>query len=255
MAEYRRNQEMLAQVPPSTPAGFTADAPAARTIVTSALSAGRELLGEIEAKQVLQAYGIPVVMTRLATSPDSAAGIAAELGFPVALKIFSADLSHKSDVGGVALNLHSAAAVREAAEAMRARVHALRPQARLDGFTVQPMVHRPGAHELIVGAATDPTFGPVVLFGQGGTAVEVIGDRAVALPPLNMVLARELVSRTRISRLLAAHRDQPAADIDAICRVLMQVAQLIADIPEVVELDLNPLLADGSTSRTGMSVS
>jgi acetyltransferase len=244
LVEYRRNQEMLAQIPPSIPSGFTADESAVRAIVQSALSAGRELLGELEAKQVLQAYGIPVVTTRVAASPDIAVGIATEMGFPVVLKIFSPDLSHKSDVGGVALNLQSAAAVREAAESMQARARAMRPQARLDGFTVQPMVQRPGAHELIVGAATDPTFGPVVLFGQGGTAVEVIADRAIALPPLNMVLARELVSRTRISRLLAAHRDQPATDIDAICRVLMQIAQLIADIPEVAELDLNPLLAN-----------
>ena len=244
LVEYRRNQEMLAQIPPSIPAGFTADESAVRAIVRSALAAGTELLGELEAIQVLQAYGIPVVMTRVATSPDSAAGIAAELGFPVALKIFSPDLSHKSDVGGVALNLQSAAAVRQAAQAMQARVRDMRPQARLDGFTVQPMVQRPGAHELIIGATTDPTFGPVVLFGEGGISVEVIGDRAVALPPLNLVLARELISRTRISRLLAAHREQPATDIDAICRVLMQIAQLIADIPEVAELDLNPLLAD-----------
>jgi len=244
MVDYRRNQETLAQVPPSILAGSTADMPAVRSIVQSALAAGTGLLGELDAKKVLQACGIPVVTTRLASSADIAATLAVELGFPVALKIFSPDLSHKSDVGGVALNLQSATAVREAAAAMQARVHRLRPQARLDGFTVQPMVQRPGAHELIVGAATDPTFGPVVLFGEGGTSVEVIGDRAVALPPLNMMLARELISRTRISRLLAAHRDKPAADTDAICRVLMQISQLVSDVPEIVELDLNPLLAD-----------
>ena len=244
MVDYRRNQETLAQVPPSILAGSTADMPAVRSIVQSALAAGTSLLGELDAKKVLQACGIPVVTTRLASSADIAATLAVELGFPVALKIFSPDLSHKSDVGGVALNLQSATAVREAAAAMQARVRRLRPQARLDGFTVQPMVQRPGAHELIVGAATDPTFGPVVLFGEGGTSVEVIGDRAVALPPLNMMLARELISRTRISRLLAAHRDKPAADTDAICRVLMQISQLVSDVPEIVELDLNPLLAD-----------
>jgi acetyltransferase len=127
---------------------------------------------------------------------------------------------------------------------MEARLHRLRPEAHLTGFTVQPMAQRPGAHELIVGAATDATFGPVILFGHGGTAVEVIADRAMALPPLNVALAREVISRTRISRLLAGYRDRPAADQDAICGVLIRTAQLIADVPEIVELDINPLLAD-----------
>ena len=166
------------------------------------------------------------------------------MGFPVALKILSPDVTHKSDVGGVALNLDSSQAVREAAQAMEARLRRLRPHARLTGFTVQPMAQRPGAYELIVGATTDATFGPVILFGQGGTAVEVIADRAVALPPLNVALAREVISRTRISRLLAGYRDRPAADQDAICGVLIRAAQLIADIPEIVEIDINPLLTD-----------
>jgi acetyltransferase len=146
----------------------------------------------------------------------------------------------------VVLDLGDAASVRAAAEAMLARVHARRPGARLAGFSVQTMVRRAQARELIVGASIDPVFGPVVLFGQGGTAVEVLADRAIGLPPLNLPLARALVARTRVARLLAAWRDTPAADLPAIYRVLAAVSQLLADLPELAELDINPLLADDS---------
>ena len=244
MEEFRRNQESLMQIPPSAPADLGADVDTARAIVASVLDEGREILTEVEAKDVLRAYGIPVVTTRISTSPENAARLSVEMGFPVALKILSPDVTHKSDVGGVALNLESAQAVREAAQAMQTRLSKLRPEARLSGFTVQPMAQRPGAQELIIGAATDATFGPVILFGQGGTAVEVIADRAVALPPLNAALARDVISRTRISKLLAGYRDRPPADQNAICGVLIRIAQLIADVPEIVELDINPLLAD-----------
>ena len=246
MAEYRRNQDSLMQIPPSAHADFSADVEAARRIVDKVLGEGREILSEVEAKDVLRAYGIPAVATRIADSPENAARLSGEIGFPVALKILSPDVTHKSDVGGVALNLETGDAVREAAQAMEARLRRVHPQGRLRGFTVQPMAQRAGAQELIVGAATDATFGPVILFGEGGTAVEVIADRAVALPPLNMALAREVVSRTRIAKLLAGYRDRPAADQDAICGVLIRTAHLIADIPEIVELDINPLLADAS---------
>ncbi|HKQ22835.1 MAG TPA: bifunctional acetate--CoA ligase family protein/GNAT family N-acetyltransferase [Burkholderiales bacterium] len=244
MAEFRRNQESLMQTPSSAPTDFRADVDAVRTIVGKVLDEGREILTEVEAKGILQTYGVPVVTTRIATSPEAAARLADEMGFPVAVKILSPDVTHKSDVGGVALNLESGHAVWEAAQEMEARLRRMLRHARLAGFTVQRMAQRPGAVELIVGAATDATFGPVVLFGHGGTAVEVIGDRTVALPPLNVALAREVISRTRISRLLAGYRDRPAADLDAICGVLIRTAQLIADIPEIVEIDLNPLLAD-----------
>jgi acetyltransferase len=162
----------------------------------------------------------------------------------VAVKILSPQVTHKTDVGGVALDLATPAAVREAAHAMRRRLRESRPDAVLAGFVVQPMARRPGAHELIVGAATDSVFGPVLLFGQGGTAVEVIGDRAVGLPPLNLRLARELIGRTRVSRLLEGYRGRPGADRDAICVTLVALAQLVVDLREVVEIDVNPLLAD-----------
>ena len=168
----------------------------------------------------------------------------ARIGFPVALKILSPDIGHKSDVGGVRLDLRDEAEARAAASSMLERVRLARPQARLNGFTVQAMLHRPMAQELIVGASVDPTFGPVLLFGQGGTSVEVVADRAIALPPLNRVLARELISRTRVTRLLAGYRDHPPAQLDAIADVLIALSQMLADLPELAELDINPLLAD-----------
>jgi acetyltransferase len=244
MAQYRRNQQLMLQVPPSTPAGPPADRAAARSAVHGALAQGREMLSEPEVKALLNAYRIPIVAARDVPGDDEAVAAAAAIGFPVALKILSPDITHKSDVGGVALDLLDAAAVRAAAQAMRARLSALKPGARLNGWTVQAMARRPEAVELIAGAATDPVFGPVILFGQGGIAVEVIADRALALPPLDMTLARDLVSRTRAAKLLAGYRNRAPADLDAVCRILIRVAQLVADLPEVAELDINPLLAD-----------
>ena len=244
MVRYRRNQEILTQVPPSAPTDFTPMPGAARSVIEKALVEGRELLTEPEAKQMLAAYGIPVVPTRVAADPAQAAEVAREVGLPVALKILSPDITHKSDVGGVALGLDTPEEVRAAAEAMRARIRKNLPEALLTGFTVQRMASRPQAHELIIGMTTDSIFGPVILFGRGGTAVEVIGDRAVALPPLNMSLAHHLISRTRVSALLRGYRDRPPADIDAICLTLIQISQLIVDRPEIIELDINPLFAD-----------
>jgi acetyltransferase len=151
---------------------------------------------------------------------------------------------HKSEVGGVRLNLTSPDAVREAARDILAHAKAAQPQARIGGVTVFPMIARPGARELIAGIADDPTFGPVIVFGQGGTAVEIINDKALALPPLDLALAHALIARTRVARLLKAYRNIPAADETAVALVLVKLAQLAADLPQVREVDLNPLLAD-----------
>jgi acetyltransferase len=241
---YRDNQDALAQCPPLGE-HVVVDAAAVAARVDHALSDGREWLSEPEAKALLAACGVPVVGTRV-VPPDAQAALAAarELGLPVVLKILSPQITHKSDVGGVALNLETDAAVEEAARAMLARVARLQPHAQVEGFTVQTMVRRPRAQELIVGASIDPLFGPVILFGQGGTAVEVMADRALALPPLNRPLARALIRRTRVSRLLDGWRDVPAADSAAVERVLMAVAELLATEPRIAELDINPLLAD-----------
>ena len=245
VVQYKRNQELLMEVPPSRSAEFVHDPARARAIVSKVLAEGRTLLSEPEAKAVLSAFSIPVVETQFAATASDAARLASNIGFPIALKIVSPEVTHKSDVGGVALNLQSAAAVEAAATAMQAKLQHHRPGARLEGFSVQAMAGKPQPYELIVGAATDPVFGPVILFGRGGTAVEVSPDRAIGLPPLNMVLARELISRTRIAKLLKGYRDRPAADLAAIGRTLIQISHLMADVPEIVELDINPLWADG----------
>jgi acetyltransferase len=246
IVQYRRNQNLLMQVPPSLPADFTPDRAKAQTVIRDALAGGRRVLSEPEAKTMLAAYGIPVVETRIAHTIEEAVQAAQQIGFPAAVKILSSDITHKTDVGGVVLDLETPDAVRAAATAMRKRLQELRPDARVQGFSVQAMARRPQAHELIVGVTTDPVFGPVILFGQGGIAVEVTADHAIALPPLNMVLARELISRTRVAKLLAGYRDRPPADIDAICRTLIQVSHLVTDIAEISELDINPLLADSN---------
>ncbi len=244
LVQYRRNQELLMETPPSAPTEFKPATATARLVVENAISNDTEVMSEPEAKAVLSAYGVPTIETHIARTPADAARLAREMGGPVALKILSHDISHKSDVGGVRLNLTTPVEVEKAAEAMLERVGKGFPNARIQGFTVQKMARRPGAHELIVGVSTDPIFGPVILFGQGGTAVEVIGDRAVALPPLNMSLAREMIERTRVYKLLKGYRDRPPVNLDAICLALMQISQLIIDIPEIAELDINPLFAD-----------
>jgi acetyltransferase len=245
MVHYRRIQAQLTEEGlPAPPVDLASNTTQARSVIKAALDAGRDLLTEPEAKTVLAAYGIPVVTTRFARTPDECATLAAELGGSLALKIVSPEITHKSDVGGVTLDLETPAEVRAAAVTMQHRVQEARPDATITGFSVQTMVRRPHAHELIVGVTTDPIFGPVILFGQGGSAVEVIGDRAVALPPLNLNRARDLVARTRVARLLAGYRNHPPADMAAICTTLLRVAQMVGDLPELCELDINPLLAD-----------
>lgn len=243
---YRRNQEMLTEAP-SASENAAPDLAAARRQLDGVLAEGREWLDEQEAKEVLKAYGVPVAPTiAVAASAQAIFAAAQEVGYPVALKIVSRDITHKSDVGGVRLDLRDQASLDHAVSEMLQAVRTARPDAHVDGFTVQRMVRRPHAQEVIVGASIDSVFGPVILCGQGGTAVEVTADSAVALPPLNRSLARELVSRTRISRLLAGYRDHPPARMDALYDVLIAVSQMLADLPQLAELDINPLFVDES---------
>ncbi len=244
MVQYQRNQKLLMEVPPSVPQHFSPDHAVARRLIETALAAGREWLSEPEAKEMLDAYRIPAVPTRVARTAEEAAAAAAAFDARAALKILSPDITHKSDVGGVALDLETPEAVRQAAETMLKRLGESHPKARIEGFTVEPMVSRPGAYELILGMSVDSQFGPVLLFGHGGTGTEVIGDTALALAPLNMALARELMSRTRIVRLLQGFRSNPPAALDAIALTLVKISQLAVDLAEVVELDINPLYAD-----------
>ena len=245
LTTYRRNQEQLMQAPPARTAHAHIDLAAVSALIDGVLAQGRELLTEPEAKDLLAAAGVPVAATRI-VGPDPEAAVAAArvMGFPAVLKILSPQITHKSDVRGVALRLEDEAEVRGAATAMLARVQRLRPDAQILGFTVQQHVQRPRALELIVGSHVDPLFGPVILFGQGGTAVEVVADRAVALPPLNEPLAGALIDRTRVAKLLAGWRDVPAADRGALVDVLTTLSQLLADEPRIAEIDVNPLLAD-----------
>ncbi|SEM46691.1 acetyltransferase [Pseudoxanthomonas sp. GM95] len=247
LVRYREAQAALMETPPSLPEDFVVDTAAARAIVEAALADGRQWLDPIAATNVLRAYGIPTARIWAAADADAAVKLAQPLldeGLPVAVKVLSADITHKSDVDGVRLNLVSAEAVHAATSALIERARRLRPDARIDGVVVQPTVLRPKSRELIAGIADDAVFGPVIVFGRGGTAVEVIDDVALALPPLDLRLAHELIGRTRVSRILKAYRDVPAADERAVALVLVKLAQLAADIPEIRELDINPLLAD-----------
>jgi acetyltransferase len=240
---HRRAQELLLETPAARPDQFAPDAARAHAVIAGALAEGREWLGAEEVASVLAAYGIPLPQSRFAADVEQAAEAAAAIGTPVALKIRSPDLVHKSDAGGVVLDLDGAEAVRREAAAMRERLQKALPQIRIDGFLVQEMVRFPGALELILGILDDAVFGPVVLFGQGGTAVEVVRDTTLELPPLNEALARAQMARTRVWRLLQGYRGQPRAALETIALMLVRVGQLATEHPEIRELDINPLLA------------
>jgi acetyltransferase len=247
LARYAEVRDALMETPPSLPQNFKPDVAAARRPVDAAIRDGRRWLDPLEVVEVMKAYDIPTVPTLLARDPDEAGAVARPFlsaGTPVVVKILSRDIVHKSDVGGVRLNLASEAAVRTAVAEVIASAHAAMPSARIAGVTIQPMIVRPKANELIVGIADDPTFGPVLAFGAGGTAVEVLDDKALALPPLDLKMANELIARTRISRILKGYRDVPAAKVADVALTLVKLAQLAADVPELRELDINPLLAD-----------
>jgi acetyltransferase len=243
MVSHRRGFETLIQTPPALPVEFRADREAARRIIRCALEEGRDFLRLAETTAVLAAYEVPVGELQMVETPEQAGRVARTLGFPVDVAIRSPQIRRKREVGGIARGLQSAEAVEEAARSMIARVAEWRPDARVTGFSVQRVPPRRFARELFVGAAVDPLFGPVMLFGEGRDT-ELLRDVAVALPPLNLPLARELVGRTRVAALLEASANWPAADLDAICLTLMKVSQLVADHPEIVEIDVNPLLAD-----------
>jgi acetyltransferase len=242
MVQYRHNQELLYERPEALPPGSQPDAATVRTIFARARSAGRTLLTEAEAKQALAAYGLPVTPAVACRDAGEAVAAATRLGYPVVLKLLSTTLTHKSDVGGVQLNLADEAAVRSAFATIRDNVNRLgRPEA-FEGVTVQPMVRERGL-ELIVGSSVDRQFGPVILFGAGGVLVEILQDRALALPPLNRTLARRLMERTKIYPALKGVRGQRPANLEALETLLVRFSQFLVDFPEVGEVDMNPVLA------------
>ena len=244
LVNYYRNQKLLLETPGPLSRGKVPDVEGARLIIESALSEGRKVLSESESKAVLHAFHIPAAQASVVRSPNEALVQAENLGFPVALKINSPDISHKSDSGGVRLGISNAQGVRSAYNDIIATVRKNRPNARIDGVTIEPMLQRPNGRELLVGLITDPAFGPVITFGAGGTAVEVMGDRAVTLPPLNRRLVRDLVSQTRVYRLLGDFRHMPMANMDALEQVLLRVSEIACELPQIKELDINPLIAD-----------
>ncbi len=248
LVRYREAQQALMETPPSLPADFAFDAPAARGLVEAAIGRGEVQLDPQTTARILAAYGLACEAPLAAADPVAAVAAAAPLlaaGRTVAVKIDSPDIPHKTVVDGVRLNLASERAVRDAATDVLRLARERRPDARIRGVTVQAMVDRPHARELIAAIADDPVFGPVIVFGRGGTAVRVVDDLALALPPLDLRLAHELIGRTRVARRLKAHRNQPAADERAIALVLVKLAQLAADVPGIRQMSLNPLLADG----------
>ncbi len=235
----RRNLEGLLRTPPPR-RGLAVDRAAARAVVASVLGEGRSLLSAPEAKALVRAYGVPVLEGLTATDPQGAAEAAKRLGPKVALKILSPDITHKSDVGGVALNVEQAD-VAAIAEGMLRTVRTAAPEARLEGFAVEAIAPEDYGVELIVGLNDDRTFGPVLLVGAGGVAVELLDDKALALPPLNLTSAREMIAKTRVSRLLTGYRNVPPVDLDAVAAVLVALSDMVVDLPELVELDINPL--------------
>lgn len=247
LSEWSRAQRALMRTPSSSSEDTTSDREAVRAIFRQVAKEGRRMLTEPEAKAAISAYGIPVPETIVAKSPaeaEIAAGRLLKTSEHVVVKLLSKTISHKSDIGGVVLNIATAAAVGEAARSIEARVRKHAPKADIEGYAVQPMVVRKQAQELILGMNRDPIFGPVVLFGAGGVAVEVMDDTAIALPPLDDVLASDLIGQTRIGRLLAGFRDRQPADRGAITAALNGLSQLIVDFPCLVSMDINPLLAN-----------
>jgi acetyltransferase len=243
MARHRHTQKLLMELPPAMPAGFQPDTDTALGVIQAVLEEGRRELTEPEAKVVLAAYDVPVIMSRLAADLDEALEAAAELGYPVALKIVSPDIPQPFDVGAVALDIEDPEELRQSAVVIKARARKQQLGADIKGFIVQKMGRR-GAQELLLQAEVDPVFGLFLRFGQGGMAAKHSQDKAVALPPLNMALAKDLIARTRVSGLLAGLGGRPPADLDAVCRAILRVAQLIIDIPQIGQIDINPMFAD-----------
>lgn len=243
LVSYARNLTLLHETPRDIPVSFSFDRQRLRGVFESLLTEGAEILTESVSKAFLEAYGIPVTKPYLTRTPDQAVEVAKRTGFPVVMKIHSPQITHKTDVGGVILNIANEQAVREAFERLVRRAQEKRPDAQILGCTVQQMVSYPNSFELIIGTKRDPVFGSVILVGMGGVAAEVFQDRALALPPLNETLARRALESLKSWPLLRGYRGRPGVNIDKLIEVLMRFSYLVADYPEIKELDVNPLLA------------
>ena len=244
IASYYRNQQLLQQTPPPLSALAKPDIEAARLIIESVLAERRKTLTEMESKALLSAFNIPVTNTILARNANEAMMIATQLGFPVALKIDSPDISHKSDAQGVALNIINGTGARDTYSDMVERVKRLHPEARINGVTVQRMAGARRGREIYIGLVTDDPFGPVIVFGAGGTMIELLNDRAMELPPLNQFLARRLIERSRVAETLGEWRGADPVDMDALEQVLLRVSEMVCELPQLREMDINPIIVD-----------
>ena len=244
LAAYARNQRLLVQVPGPLTDRTPPDVRSARLIVQGALAEGRRSLGTLEAKAILSAFRIPVTNSVRAETPGEALVAAGTVGYPVAMKIDSPDITHKSDVHGVRLNISSPEHVRNAFLHMVEEAGRRKPDARIRGVTIERMHDSPYGRELMVGVIRDPVFGPVISFGSGGTRVEILRDRSVALPPLNRIIIQSMIARTRVAELLGEFRNMPAVDLKALERVLLRVSEMVCELPEIFEMDINPLIVD-----------
>ena len=244
IASFYQNQQLLQQTPPPLGAGAQADIEGARLLIEGVLAERRKVLTEMESKALLAAFHIPVTRTMLARSANEAMLIAAQLGYPVALKIDSPDISHKSDVQGVALNVGTATQVRDIYNDMLVAVKRAQPSARVNGVSIQPMAAKRHGREIYIGLTTDDPFGPVITFGAGGTMIELIADRAMELPPLNQFLARRLIERSRVSDMLGEWRGVPPADLEQVEQILLRVSEMVCALPQLREMDINPIIVD-----------
>lgn len=244
IASFTQNQQLLQQTPPPLSALAKPDIAGARLVIETVLAERRNVLTEMESKTLLAAFHIPVTRTLLARNAHEAMMIATQQGFPVALKIDSPDIAHKSDVGGVALNLHNGEAVRNAFNDMMQRVKRIKPDARINGITVQNMARSRRGREICIGLVSDDPFGPVITFGAGGTMIELIQDRAMELPPLNQFLARRLMERSRVFETLGEWRGASPVNMEALEQVLLRVSEMVCALPQLREMDINPLIVD-----------
>ncbi|SOD28164.1 acetyltransferase [Variovorax sp. YR752] len=246
IAAFYQNQQLLQQTPPPLSALAKPDIEGARLIIESVLAERRHVLTEMESKSLLSSFHIPITRTLLARSASEAMMIATQLGFPVALKIDSPDIAHKSDVEGVALNVLNGTSARDTYVEMMERVARLAPEARINGVTVQKMVRARRGREIYVGMVTDQPFGPVIVFGAGGTMIELLNDRAMELPPLNQFLAHRLIERSRVAETLGEWRGAHAVNMEALEDVLLRVSEMVCELPELREMDINPIIVDES---------
>jgi acetyltransferase len=243
MYQYKSNLELQYQTPEELPVDVAPPKRPLMVILRNVANEDREVLNEAEAKTFLEYYNFPVVRTKIAQNPDEAANIASQMGYPVVLKILSPQIIHKTEAGGVILDINSEKELREAYDRIIQQAKDHNPNAEIQGVTVQPMIKKRG-YEIIIGSKTDPLFGPVILFGMGGIGVELFRDFAVGLPPLNQTLVRRIMEETKVYQLLKGYRNAPPANLKLLEELLVLFSQMLVDFPQLKEVDINPLFID-----------